>query len=214
MGYKAWQLGEPGGILYGFYDFLRRRLNRKLVNYLGDKAISEKSCSILEAGSGPAFATSILSCDDRIELAIAIDIDVEALREALQRDNCLNAVVADLENLPFRNNCISLTWNSSTLEHLPNPERSLSEMTRVTRTGGNVFVGVPNLFGPLGFQTFIPHTSTGIWIGTTFSSDKLKGLMRRVGLEPVESIFYFFRFFVGVLARKSSSIQSDAFDRK
>ncbi|MFH0959098.1 MAG: class I SAM-dependent methyltransferase [Pseudomonadota bacterium] len=208
MGYKAWQLGEPGGILYSFFDFLRRRLNQKLVNYLSAKALQERSCSILEAGSGPAFATSILSCDQRIELAVAIDIDVEALRQALQRDNCLNAVVADLENLPFRSNCISLTWNSSTLEHLPDPERSLSEMTRVTRPGGNVFVGVPNLYGPLGFQTFIPDTSTGIWIGTAFSSDKLKCLMSGVGLEPVEAIFYFFRFFVGVLARKSSPVQS------
>jgi ubiquinone/menaquinone biosynthesis C-methylase UbiE len=212
LGYKAWQLGEPGGILYGLYDFLRRGLNRKLVNYLVTTAIPEKSCSILEAGSGPAFATSILSCDNRIELAVAIDIDIEALRQALQRDNCLNAVVADLEHLPFRNDCISLTWNSSTLEHLPNPERSLSEMTRVTKTGGNVFVGVPNLYGPLGFQAFVPDTSTGIWIGTAFSSDKLKGMMQRVGLEPMEAIFYFFRFFVGVLARKSSSVKSDTID--
>lgn len=205
MGYKAWQLGEPGGGLYEFYDFLRRRLNRKLVDYLLNTAINGKQCSILEAGSGPAFATSILSRDERIGLAVAIDIDIQALGEARRRDKYLNAVVADLGELPFKDNCMSLTWNSSTLEHLQNPEKSLSEMARVTKVGGNVFVGVPNLHGPLGFQKFVPDTSVGVWVGTAFSRGNLNRLMQTTGLEPSEAIFYFFRFFVGVLARKSSS---------
>ncbi|MCL5124955.1 MAG: class I SAM-dependent methyltransferase, partial [Deltaproteobacteria bacterium] len=100
MGYKAWQLGKPGGSLYGFYDLLRRRLNHRLVSYLLNAGIPENSCVVLEAGSGPAFATSILSCDNRVGLAVAIDIDIEALKEARLRDECLNVIVADLENLP------------------------------------------------------------------------------------------------------------------
>ncbi len=202
MGYKAWQLGKPGGSLYGFYDLLRRRLNHRLVSYLLNAGIPENSCVVLEAGSGPAFATSILSCDNRVGLAVAIDIDIEALKEARLRDECLNVIVADLENLPFRSDCVGLVWNSSTLEHLPTPYRALSEMTRVTKNGGNIFVGVPNVFGPLGFQKLIPESSIGTWIGTTFHRRELNGLMKKMSLEPQDSIYYFFRFFVGVLARK------------
>lgn len=202
MGYKAWQLGDPSGSLYSFYDLLRRRLNHKLVNYLLNTGISENSTVVLEAGSGPAFATSIFSCDSRVALAVAIDIDMEALKQARLRDECLNVVVADLENLPFLSDSIGLVWNSSTLEHLPTPHRALSEMTRVARTGGNVFVGVPNVYGPLGFQKFLPRSSIGIWIGTTFHRSELYNLMKSMNLEPEDSIYYFFRFFVGVLARK------------
>lgn len=204
MGYKAWQLGDPGGLLYGCYDFLRRRLNHKLVNYLLTTCAHKDPCIVLEAGSGPAFATSILSCDERIGLAVAIDIDIEALKEAKKRDECLNIVVADIEKLPFRNDCIGLVWNSSTLEHLPTPDHALAEMTRVASSGGNVFVGVPNLYGPLGFQKCLPKSSIGVWIGTTFDRQELQELMRRANLEPQDSIFYFFRFFVGVLACKTS----------
>jgi len=216
VGYKAWQLGDPGGSLYGFFDLLRRRLNHKLVSYLLTTGIPEASCVVLEAGSGPAFATSILSCDNRVGLAVAIDIDIEALKQARLRDECLNVVVADLENLPFRSDCIGLVWNSSTLEHLPTPNRALSEMTRVTMTGGNVFVGVPNLYGPLGFQKLLPESSIGTWIGTTFDKHELHGLMKRQNLEPRDSIYYFFRFFVGVLARKASfsTTLSDPYGKK
>ncbi len=204
MGYKAWQLGNPGGSLYSFYDLLRRRLNHKLVSYLLTAGIPESACVVLEAGSGPAFATSILSCDERVGLAVAIDIDIEALKEARLRDKCLNVVVADLENLPFRSDCIGLVWNSSTLEHLLTPNRALLEMTRVTTAGGNVFVGVPNVYGPLGFQKLLPESSIGTWIGSTFYRSELHSLMKEVNLEPQDSIYYFFRFFVGVLARKVS----------
>ena len=204
MGYKAWQLGHPGTALYGFYDFLRRGLNQKLVNYLLTSCIPAEQCVVLEAGSGPAFATSILSCDERVGLAVAVDIDIEALKQARLRDNCLNVVVADLQNMPFKDECIGLVWNSSTLEHLPTQDRAISEMTRVTREGGNVFVGVPNLYGPLGFQRLLADSSIGVWIGRVFHKVELQDLLRKSRLEPSDSIFYFFRFFVGVLACKAS----------
>ncbi|MGA8832057.1 MAG: hypothetical protein WB554_10650, partial [Desulfomonilaceae bacterium] len=90
------------------------------------------------------------------------------------------------------------------LEHLPTPNRALSEMTRVTMAGGNVFVGVPNLYGPLGFQKLLPESSIGTWIGSTFDRNELHCLMKEVNLEPQDSVYYFFRFFVGVMARKAS----------
>jgi SAM-dependent methyltransferase len=199
---KAWRLGSPGTLVYGVFDALRQRLNAKLVNYLLNRAITRENVAVLEAGSGPAFASSILRTDRRVGLSVAVDIDPDALREARNRDASLCLVVADLNHLPFRSECVDLCWNSSTIEHLPAPSVALQEMERVTARGGRVFVGVPNLYGPLAFQRWIRNTSVGIWIGETFHRDQLTQLLASAGFRPKDSIFYFFRFFVGVLAEK------------
>lgn len=204
MAQKMWQLGSPGTWLYNLYDKLREDLNRKLVKYLLDRAVTREGSTVLEAGSGPAFASSILAKDSRVGVSIAMDIDIDALREARRRDPSLSLVVADLLNLPFRSECIDVAWNSSTIEHLdwPGPVTALAEMARVTCPGGKVFVGVPYLYGPLGFQRWIEQTSVGIWIGRTFDGAELGEMLNLVGLKPLHSIFYFFRFFVGTLAQK------------
>lgn len=199
---KAWQLGSPGTFVYRFFDALRKRLNAKLVNYLLSRTNTRENAAVLEAGSGPAFASSILRADPRVGLSVAVDIDPEALLEARNRDASLSLVVADLNHLPFKSECMDLCWNSSTVEHLPEPLVALREMQRVTVRGGNVFVGVPNLNGPLGFQRWIRRTSVGIWIGETFDRSQMRQLLVAVGLRPTDCIFYFFRFFVGVLACK------------
>ncbi len=199
---KAWQLGAPGTAIYELFDSLRRNLNKKLVSYLLGARADCEGLTVLEAGSGPAYASSLFSSDPRVELAVAIDIDYEALVQARKRDSELCLVVADLKRLPFKSDCIQISWNSSTLEHLDCPDDALCEMERVTSRGGAVFVGVPNLYGPLGFQKFIEDTPTGNWIGKTYSCSELKDMMRRAELEPKDSINYFFRFFVGVLAEK------------
>jgi SAM-dependent methyltransferase len=202
MGIKAWQLGSPGTLPYRCYDGLRQRLNFKLVNYLLSRCAKEQGVYILEAGSGPAFASSILARDRRVKLSAAVDLDLEALQEARRRDPELAVIVADVHLLPFRDECVDLSWNSSTLEHLDDPATALAEMNRVTRSGGGVFVGVPNLYGPLGFQRWISETSVGVWIGTTFDRSELMNMLSRTGLTPVDHLFYFFRFFVGVFAQK------------
>jgi len=202
MGIKAWQLGAPNTLVYRFYDGLRERLNYKLVKFLLGKGVKGDNCRILEAGSGPAFASSIFNTEDRVCLSIAVDIDIEALLEARRRDSGLAVVVADVQRLPFRNGSIDLCWNSSTIEHLETPERALNEMKLVTRSSGMVFIGVPNSYGPLGFQRLVSDTTVGIWIGRTFNRKQLIKLLSDTGLQPVHHIFYFFRFFVGVLANK------------
>ena len=203
MGSKAWQLGSPGTWIYRFYDGLRERLNHKLVRFLAESALTRNRCTVLEAGSGPAFASSLLAVDPRVELSVAVDIDMEALQEARLRDPHLAAVVADLQHLPLRAESFDLCWNSSTIEHLDDPGGALSHMARVTRRSGKVFVGVPYLYGPLGLQRWIADTSVGVWVGPTFSREELTQMMLQTGLKPAKTIFYFFRFFVGVLAEKS-----------
>lgn len=199
---RMWELGSPETIIYKLFDALRRRLNSKLVDYLLNNAIPCTGCKILEAGSGPAFASSLLRRDERVNLSVAVDIDFEALKQGRSRDPDMCVVVADLYQLPFRNASLDVCWNSSTIEHLADPSKAIAEMRRVIRTGGRVFVGVPNLYGPLGFQRLISKSSTGIWIGRTFKGSELDRLLNLNGLKTLDRIFYFFRFFVGSIAEK------------
>lgn len=206
---RSWRLGpSPDGRLNRLYDRLRRGVNRRLVDFLSAQLTNDGPCEdatdgpprILEAGSGTGFAASVFRhrCPDTA--AVCMDIDPDALREARLRDPLLICVVGDLHRIPFRDESFRLVFNSSTLEHLPNPGDALAEMHRVCHSAGRIFVGVPYRFGPLGFQPLIRSTRIGEWLGPVFSRRTLDALFRRAGLRPVRHIRYFFRFFIGAVA--------------
>jgi ubiquinone/menaquinone biosynthesis C-methylase UbiE len=198
----SWQLGSPGTALYRLYDALRAGLNRALVSWLGERAAIGPGAAVLEAGSGPAMASSLFA--RRVRLAVALDRDAGALRQARARDPRLPVVQADLAHLPFRPGSFDLSWSSSTLEHLDDDGPALDEMRRVTRAGGAVFVGVPSVTGPLAVQKLAPRSRAGIWIGTVFSARGLSARLASHGLTEIARRDYFFRFFVGVLARRGA----------
>ena len=156
----------------------------------------------MDTGSGPAFASSLLAQSKGVVLSVALDIDLEALTEARQRDPSLPILVADLVHLPFACGSFSLVWNSSTMEHLTNRQAALKEMSRVTQCGGIVFIGVPYIYGPLGFQKWIAKTTIGVWIGEVFDRNKLLELVTNCGLRPKTLIYYFYRCFIGIVAEK------------
>lgn len=201
---KSWSFfGGPTSLPYRLFDHVRVRVNRFLVAYLLGSAIDNHGSRVLEAGSGPAYASSLLSRSEKVSLSVAVDIDIEALREAKNRDPQLPAVVADLYSLPFAAETFDLVWNSSTIEHLGRPDVALAEMRRVTCRDGCVFVGVPYRRGPLGFQRWIANTSAGVWIGPVFGKEELRTSVEKLGLRPVDTKPYFFRFFIGMLARRA-----------
>ncbi len=199
---KSWQLGTTGTLLYWLYDSFRIRLNRSLVQYLMRFIAQSERNRILEAGSGPAYASSLLSQSNRVCLSVAADLDIDALREARRRDPELPVVVADLYHLPFASGVFDLVWNSSTLEHLEDPALALREMKRVTCHHGHLFAGVPYQYGPLGIQSWIAKTRAGAWIGTVFDANGLHAMFSGLGLRVIATNVYFLRFFVGILAQK------------
>lgn len=198
---RQWKLGEPGGLLYGAYDVLRRRLNRRLVRRLGE-ALPGAGAVVIEAGSGTGYASSLLTLDPRVRVAIALDTDLEALSKGRRETVHLQAAVGDLYELPFASGQADLLFNSSTLEHLERPAMALAEMRRVVKPGGSLFVGVPYALGPLGFQRWIAGTPAGIWIGKVYAADQLERVVSSAGFKIRWTFTYFLRCFVGVLAGK------------
>lgn len=204
----SWQfIGRPGSVGDRAYDWLRRRLNRRLVGWLtkhlGRSTPGSTACRLLEAGSGTAFASSLFRRQPHVDLCVCLDIDEEALHAARRRDPQLLAVRGDLQQMPFSGGMFTLVFSSSTVEHLADPAAAVGEMQRVCHDGGCVFVGVPYRFGPLGFQPWIRHTRIGIWLGPVFTRRSLERILNRTGLSPVAHLRYFWNFFVGVFAVKA-----------
>lgn len=69
-------------------------------------------------------------------------IDVEKLFDGAQ-------VVDANETLPFADESFDLVWCSEVIEHLRDPAKSLAELRRVTRTGGELILTTPNSYALL-----------------------------------------------------------------
>ncbi len=208
---SSWQfIGSLQSPWYRAFDALRRRLNRRLVAFLLDELARHGGYGVkpgeagglrtIEAGSGPAFASSLLRASPEVSLAICLDIDWAALAEARRRDPSLAAVVGDLRQLPFRDGAFSLAFNNSTVEHLDDPWTAVREMRRICHDDGIVYVGAPYAWGPLFFQPLLRRTRIGVWLGPVFTKPSLERLIRQAGLRPLRFRTFFWRFFVGVTA--------------
>ena len=205
---RSWQfVGGLNSPWYRFYDWLRQGVNRRMVDFLSrhlpSPGVPGGASCVLEAGSGPGSASSMFARRNDVALAVCMDLDESALREARRRDPAIPAVVGDLMAMPFADASFDLVFNSSTVEHLDEPQRAVAEMGRVSTHDGRVFVGVPYLYGPLWFQPLIAGTSAGIWLGTVFSRSSLDRLLGAAGLTPVRHLRYFWNVFVGAVATKS-----------
>ncbi|MFP4323514.1 MAG: class I SAM-dependent methyltransferase [Anaerolineales bacterium] len=198
---NSWRLGSgPGHPLYELYDALRRRLNGRITGWMAARALQGGGIAI-EAGSGTGYASSLLAAHAR--LSIAVDNDPAALAAGRAERPGLVGVVADIRQLPFRADAAQLVWNSSTVEHLPDPAQVVAEMARVAAPAGTVYVGVPWRRGPLFFQRWIANTALGVWLGTVYGRADVENWLRAAGCAPYDAWQYFVGFFVGVAGRKT-----------
>lgn len=88
------------------------------------------------------------------------------------------AVISDGFHLPFADAAADVCFSSNVLEHVPDPERFLREMIRVTRPGGIVYVAFTNWYSPWGGH----GTSPWHYFGGEWALDRFK---RVNGREPI-----------------------------
>lgn len=70
---------------------------------------------------------------------VVTSVDVEPLF-----DGCLG--IDANQPLPFDADQFDLIWSSEVIEHLENPERSLADLRRVTKPGGDIILTTPNSY--------------------------------------------------------------------
>ena len=101
--------------------------------------------AVLDVGCGPG--TDVF---DMVELVgpagrlVGLDASevmvAEARRRLNERDVPITFEVGDVESLPFPDESFDVCRAERLLEHLPDAERALTEMVRVTRPGGRIVV--------------------------------------------------------------------------
>lgn len=102
-----------------------------------------------------------------------IDVSPAIVAEAVARNPCLEAVVADVRSLPFSEASFDVVFSGSTLDHFESAadiQTALGELRRVLRPGGTLILTLDNPANPL------------IWL----RNGPLLGLLRRIGIVPYQ----------------------------
>jgi ubiquinone/menaquinone biosynthesis C-methylase UbiE len=99
------------------------------------------------------------AANERGLIPFGLDISREAILWAARVSGCNKLVVANGENLPYKDNSFEYVTNVGSLEHFPDPKAGLKEMIRVLKAEGKMCVVLPNSFGFFG--KLIGFTGTG-----------------------------------------------------
>ncbi len=113
----------------------------------------------LDLGGGPG-SYFLSFCPDQARVVL-VDIDANELQHARERYPLVQCVLADGQNLPFKEGAFDCIFCNSVIEHVPNPGALASE---IRRAGQRFFVQTPNgdfIFEthsaiPLPFYHFLP----------------------------------------------------------
>src|SRR6476619_3404566 len=93
----------------------------------------------IDAGTGAG--TLALALAPLVREVVGVDIVDELLARARTRAPAnVTFVEGDATSLPFEAGSFDLVCTRRTLHHIASPERVISELTRVTASGGHVFV--------------------------------------------------------------------------
>jgi 2-polyprenyl-3-methyl-5-hydroxy-6-metoxy-1,4-benzoquinol methylase len=105
---------------------------------------------VLEIGCGRGAFAALLA--QKGADVTAADFSPAAVKHATRLAGHFGATVleADIQELPFADQAFDVVVSQETLEHVPDPDRGLEELVRVTKVGGLVIVTTPNYFSIIG----------------------------------------------------------------
>jgi ubiquinone/menaquinone biosynthesis C-methylase UbiE len=102
-----------------------------------------------------------------------------AFSELTEASRQCTFVVAKAENLPFKDNTFTKMSSIAVLEHVPDDKKAMSEIARVIKPGGRVFLTIPNSYCRIPPIFWLPYY---IW-------DKKIGHLRHYKAEDLLSEF-------------------------
>jgi SAM-dependent methyltransferase len=106
--------------------------------------------TVLDVGGGPGHFTAAFQA--RGARSLLVEPDLAELRSGRTRP----AARGDGMALPVASGSVDVCFSSNVLEHVPDPLAMLSEMIRVTRPGGVIYLAFTNWFSPWGGHEMAP----------------------------------------------------------
>lgn len=112
------------------------------MQYQGVLRHVEKGMKVLDAGCGDGVLSYMMA--ERGALVTGVDLSVPNIASAESRNSgsgqMVKFILGDVESLPFPDNSFDLVVSSHVLEHLPDFDRGLREIMRVTKRGAVVAI--------------------------------------------------------------------------
>ena len=141
---------------------------------------------ILDVGSGAGqIAKHLLKYADRDAQITCCDLSVEMLRRSRTRlrNDRPKHTAADVTRLPFADNTFDCITCGYVLEHLPNAETGLAEMSSVLQPGGRMFLLTTE-------DSFSGAWTSRLWYCRTYNRKDLMRLCEELGLHWKQEIWF------------------------
>lgn len=107
---------------------------------------------VLDLGGGPGHFTAAF----RSRGARCVLVEPDPAELAAHGEPLAGAVRGDGMWLPVADGAVDVCFSSNVLEHVPDPQRMLAEMIRVTRPGGIIYLAFTNWYSPWGGHEMAP----------------------------------------------------------
>ncbi|MDO8623479.1 MAG: methyltransferase domain-containing protein [archaeon] len=112
-----------------------------------------------------------------------IDMSSDQLKEAHKKDKTAVLKVCDAENICYPSEKFDVAITSQFIMHIPEYEKVVSEMARVTKKGGSIIIDFPNKY-----SLTYPMTKSKIMLGklrhyNLFSLKKIREMAKKNNLE-------------------------------
>jgi SAM-dependent methyltransferase len=128
---------------------------------------------VLDVGGGPGYFRDAFAAAGARYLAIDADVGELAARGEPEPGQVLGSGL----DLPISSDVVDICYSSNVVEHVAQPERLVTEMLRVTRPGGIVFVSYTVWWSPWGGH----ETAPWHYLGGRYAASRYR---RRHGREP------------------------------
>jgi ubiquinone/menaquinone biosynthesis C-methylase UbiE len=142
--------------------------------------------SILDVGSGAGqIAGHLLEFADWDAQITCTDLSAEMLRRARRRlkSSRPSFVAADVTALPFADGSFDGITCGYVLEHVPEPDKGLSELARVLRPGGRMLLLTTE-------DNFSGAWTSRVWYCRTYNRRELRSLCESLGLHWKKELWF------------------------
>ncbi|MBW3578611.1 MAG: class I SAM-dependent methyltransferase [Actinobacteria bacterium] len=132
--------------------------------------------TVLDAGCGEGYGAAALAAAGAARV-VAVDVDPQVAPHVARRYPQVEAVEAELSDLPLPDDSFDLVVSLQVIEHVWDVEAFLASLCRVLRPGGELVVSTPNRL------TFTPGSDTPInpFHVREFTADELRATLTEAG---------------------------------
>jgi ubiquinone/menaquinone biosynthesis C-methylase UbiE len=127
---------------------------RPIFKVLKECNVSFKEKKVLDVGSGTGTFLKILKKFFKNSFE-AVGVDTSSIGREFHKNKGIKFYLADAQRLPFGDGSFDFVFSIDALEHIINPQKAISEMYRVAKSGGLILVRTRNYRSPLTNSSFI-----------------------------------------------------------